>query len=95
MDDPKKEKDRMNFYGGWSDIFLDKKYEKLVSDAPTEEMWIALDKLKESLGKENLNRMLQAFIRSVLQVFLKDEKDDETKNSITLKLGQVKQFINA
>ena len=58
-------------------------------------MWIALDKLKESLGKENLNRMLQAFIRSVLQVFLKDEKDDETKNSITLKLGQVKQFINA
>lgn len=64
MDDPKKEKDRMNFYGGWSDIFLDKKYEKLVSDAPTEEMWIALDKLKESLGKENLNRMLQAFICS-------------------------------
>ena len=57
-------------------------------------MWIALDKLKESLGKENLNRMLQAFVRSVLQVFLKDEKD-ETKNSITLKLGQVKQFINA
>ena len=55
MDDPKKEKDRMNFYGGLSDIFLDKKYEKLVSDAPTEEMWIALDKLKES-GNELVNK---------------------------------------
>ena len=49
MDDPKKEKNRMNFYGSLSDIFLDKKYEKLTLESPTEEMWLALDKEKESL----------------------------------------------
>ena len=95
MDDPKKEKNRMNFYGCLSDIFLDKKYENLTLESPTEEMWLALDKEKESLGKENLNKMLIAFIRSVLQTLLKDVTDEELKNSVQLKLGQVKQFINA
>ncbi len=58
-------------------------------------MWLALDKEKESLGKENLNKMLIAFVRSVLQALLKDVTDEELKNSVQLKLGQVKQFINA
>ena len=58
-------------------------------------MWLALDKEKESLGKENLNKMLIAFVRTVLQTFLKDVTDEEIKNSVELKLGQVKQFINA
>ena len=58
-------------------------------------MWLALDKEKESLGKENLNKMLIAFVRSVLQTLLKDVTDEELKNSVQLKLGQVKQFINA
>ena len=39
--------------------------------------------------------MLIAFVRTVLQTFLKDVTDEEIKNSVELKLGQVKQFINA
>ncbi len=63
---------------------FDKKYEKLTIESPTEEMWLALDKEKESLGKENLNKMLIAFVRTVLQTFLKDETNEEIKIKLNL-----------
>ena len=47
-------------------------------------MWLALDKEKESLGKENLNKMLIAFVRTVLQTFLKDETNEEIKIKLNL-----------
>ena len=93
MDDPKKEKERMDYYANLTDIFFDLKYEKLSLEEPIKENWPVFENLIESLGKENLLKMLNAFKISVLDEHLKKETDKLTLNTVLSKYGGVKKFI--
>ena len=93
MDDPKKEKERMDYYANLTDIFFDLKYEKLSLDEPIKENWPVFENLIESLGKENLLKMLNAFKISVLEEHLKKETDKLTLNTVLSKYENIKKFI--
>jgi hypothetical protein len=93
MDDPKKEKERMDYYANLTDIFFDLKYEKLSLDEPIKENWPVFENLIESLGKENLLKMLNAFKISVLDEHLKKETDKLTLNTVLSKYENIKKFI--
>ena len=93
MDDPKKEKERMDYYANLTDIFFDLKYEKLSLEEPIKENWPVFENLIESLGKENLLKMLNAFKMSVLDEHLKKETDKLTLNTVLSKYENIKKFI--
>ncbi len=93
MDDPKKEKERMDYYANLTDIFFDLKYEKLSLEEPIKENWPVFENLIESLGKENLLKMLNAFKISVLDEHLKKETDKLTLNTVLSKYENIKKFI--
>lgn len=95
MNDPFKEKDRMAFYSALNDAFLDMSNKKLSSTQIDRDTLINLDKAKRSLGCDNLTKMYNMYIQTMIEKPLQEENDPKIKQATQQKMQKVSQFVSA
>ena len=95
MNDPFKEKDRMNFYSTLNDVFLDMSNTKLSSSQIDRDTLIELDKAKRSLGCDNLTKMYNMYIQTMIEKPLQEENDPKIKQATQQKMQKVSQFVSS
>ena len=95
MNDPFKEKDRMNFYSTLNDVFLDMSNTKLSSSQIDRDTLIELDKAKRSLGCDNLTKMYNMYVQTMIDKCLQEETDEKIKKITNQKMEQVNKFVSA
>ena len=95
MNDPFKEKDRMAFYSALNDAFLDMSNKKLSSTQIDRYTLINLDKAKRSLGCDNLTKMYNMYVQTMIDKCLQEETDEKIKKITNQKMEQVNKFVSA
>lgn len=95
MNDPFKEKDRMAFYSALNDAFLDMSNKKLSSTQIDRDTLINLDKAKRSLGCDNLTKMNNMYVQTMIDKCLQEETDEKIKKITNQKMEQVNKFVSA
>ena len=95
MNDPFKEKDRMAFYSALNDAFLDMSNKKLSSTQIDRDTLINLDKAKRSLGCDNLTKMYNMYVQTMIDKCLEEETDEKIKKITNQKMEQVNKFVSA
>jgi hypothetical protein len=95
MNDPFKEKDRMAFYSALNDAFLDMSNKKLSSTQIDRDTLINLDKAKRSLGCDNLTKMYNMYVQTMIDKCLQEETDEKVKKITNQKMEQVNKFVSA
>jgi hypothetical protein len=95
MNDPFKEKDRMAFYSALNDAFLDMSNKKLSSTQIDRDTLINLDKAKRSLGCDNLTKMYNMYVQTMIDKCLQEETDEKIKKITNQKMEQVNKFVSA
>ena len=95
MNDPFKEKDRMAFYSALNDAFFFFFYKKLSSTQIDRDTLINLDKAKRSLGCDNLTKMYNMYVQTMIDKCLQEETDEKIKKITNQKMEQVNKFVSA